>query len=157
MLSRIQYTLLTNIINLDARQSNKLFNKRDNTFIQSNRGIAKALGVPPSSVDRLFRVCKEKGLIKLVTDNQGIDRWMLNPSFLWYNNREEKPLARFMFSLGSYDAAILWRKECERLGMYIDPLTGEAWDFNWSPINAYAQSYQSWDFNWRKTAGKEIN
>lgn len=151
MLSRITHELLTKIISHKSRQSNKLFNKRDNTFLHSNRYIAKQLDIPASSVDRLFRICRDKGLISDVIDNTGVLRPMLNPAFLWYRKREERPLASFIFKLGSYEKAINWRKVCSELGRMVDPITGEDKGYyDWVKVDEYAQSYEPWDLHYRK-------
>ncbi|AHK11646.1 hypothetical protein S140_239 [Shewanella sp. phage 1/40] len=136
---------------MDARQSNRVFNRRDNTFTQSNRMIAKRLGVPASSIDRLVRICKAKRLIKVIIDNQGITRLMLDPAFIWYHDKLEKPLGKFMFELGSYKEALKWREKCTILGYYIDPVTGETFDYNWRNVDIYAQSYGLWDVNYRES------
>ena len=154
-LSPANHALLKRIIKHTGRRSNRLFDKRDNCLQKSNRFIAERLIVSPSRIDRLIRECKQKDLIRVVVDNFGVTRLMLDPRFLWYWDIRAKPLAVFMFLLRDYNKGWEHRLYCTRKRCMIDPETGEDFGYyDWGRVAVYAHSYCMYDVNYRRPEEK---
>ncbi|MCP3681993.1 MAG: hypothetical protein GY861_04810, partial [bacterium] len=149
-----QHSLLMQIIN-----NNRLFDRRDNTFLKSNREAAKTLKVSSSTVDRLFRVLKQHGLINKVRNQlynkQGEENKklveMLSPRFLFISyTPSDRWIVGALWELKDIQEVYKWRLLCEELNCYINPLTGEVKDFNWYEIECRAQQYTAFDRCYRK-------
>lgn len=148
-----QHTLLKKIIN------NKwCFNKRDNTFTLSNRETAKKLKVSASSVDQLHRTLSKQSLTTKVRvsyiDKNGDPKEqtlkMLSPIFMWWYSPLEKWQAIALFHLKSFEEVREWRRVCRYYNCYIDPESGEMFDFNWYYITEFGERYTSFDRCWRR-------
>lgn len=152
ILNKNQHQLLMRIIN------NKwCFDKRDNTFKLSNRKMAGRLKVSASSVDQLIRVLNTQKLLATITVStlhhrghpEVEKRRMLSPIFMWWYHKYEKWTAIAWWHLKTFEAVKEWRKMCRELDCYVDPETGEMFDFNWWWVTFKADRYNCFDRCWR--------
>lgn len=143
------YNLLITIINC-----NKCFDRRDNTFLLSNRKIARFINCSPSKVDQLFRLLKDKDLVryKQVTEHQQINNnRMLDPSFLFISyTRSDYWITLAIYHLASLEKVRKWRKTCLELDSMIDPRYGNLIPFNWFKTRLRASQYNSFDRCYKK-------
>lgn len=126
----------------------KCFDRRDNTFLLSNRSIASKLHISASTVDRLFRTLSKHRLVKMVT-NQLLTKdkvTMLSPKFIFisYNN-SDRWIIGALWELEDLSKVYQWRDLCEDLTCFIDPVTGEVKTFNWYEITLKANQYTAFD------------
>jgi hypothetical protein len=153
VLGQKHYTLLIDIVN-----NSKCFDRRDNTFLLSNRSIAGKLNCSPSKVDQLFRVMKEKMLVKNVTSSNYNSTFvrMLDPRFLFISHTKTDRFYYYvLYQFGDVKRADNWRLDCRGLNGFIDINTGELKAFNWYYIDNIAKSYSRFDRCYRKHT-KEI-
>lgn len=159
ILSRPQFDLLLKIMN-DWR----LFDKRDNTFLVSNRKIASRLSLGSSTVDRLMRVLKKNDLLREVLSTSYTKEGLLNkskvlmlsPKFLFISyTKTDRWLLGGLWELRDISLVYKWRRTCSDLCCYIDPITGEMLDFNWYLIERKANQYTSFD-RCHRTSSKDI-
>ena len=160
VLTNKQYTLLLDIMN-----NTKTFDRRDNTFLLSNRKIAEKLKISSSTVDRLLRVLKKHDLIREVR-NQSYTKEgkenknkvvMLSPKFLFISyTQSDRWMIGALWELKDIQKVYKWGKLCRELNCYIDPLTGEQKDFNWWMIDCKANQYTCFDRCYRKQS-KEVH
>lgn len=138
---------------------NKLFDRRDNTFLLSNRKIADKLKVSSSTIDRLFRTLKKHNLVKkVINGSYNIDgssnskpAVMLSPRFLFisYTNSDRWFIGA-LWTLEHIKKVYDWSKLCRELNCFICPDTGEIKPFNWYEIDNKANYYTSFDRCYRK-------
>lgn len=133
-----QHQLLFRLVNSKRKQSNKIFDKQDNCFqVSSCRKLAELSGESKSSIHRLFVTLKKEKLVKLVTDNNGVEVLMLAPHFSSRGAYFERLFMRAMFALGSYERASEWSLACRQdytLYDYSIFDTNELIDFNTGEI-----------------------
>jgi hypothetical protein len=153
VLEQKHYTLLIDIVN-----NSKCFDRRDNTFLLSNRSISDRLNCSPSKVDQLFRVLKNKQLVKGILISNYSDKLvrMLDPRFLFISyTKTDRYYYYVLYQLGDVKSADRWRLDCRFLNGFIDINTGELKTFNWYYIDNIAKSYSRFDRCYRKNT-KEI-
>lgn len=156
ILSGKQKELYNKVIN-----NTKCFDRRDNTFLLSNRGIADTLRVSASSIDQVFRVLNKWGLIKKVKtttytfnknkleDSKPLR--MVSPRYTWISySKVDRFIMVALFDLGCLLKVKEWRKYCGDNQVIIDTDTGEEKDFNWYYIEEYSSRYTIWDRCYRK-------
>ncbi|MCQ1060845.1 MarR family transcriptional regulator [Photobacterium sp. ZSDE20] len=109
-----QFQLLIRLVNSNRKQSNKFFDKADNSFLTTNLRKLEALsGESKSSLQRLFKSLREKDLLRDgIVNAAGQPISMLNPSFLYRSSGWEKIFAQAMFHLGSHEGAVIWAQKC---------------------------------------------
>ena len=150
------YKVLQLIIN-----DTKCFDRRDNTFLLSNRKLATRLSISPSKVDQLFREMRNKGLVKKVRSvDQGIIKSivkvvplynMLDPKFLFISyTKSDIFISCALWDLECIGLVREWRGLCKRFNCYIDPIHGDMSEFNWYYIERIANGYQWFDRCYRK-------
>lgn len=143
------YNLLLEIIN-----SNKCFDRRDNTCFLSNRQISDVINQSASKVDRLFRILRDNDLVryKQVTEHQPINHYrILDPSFLFISyTKTDYWLTLAIYHLDSLAHVKKWRKTCSELDCMIDPRDGTLKPFNWFKTRSKALQYHSFDRCYRK-------
>lgn len=144
-LTKSRYNLLQQII-----QNVKCFDKKDNTFLLSNRDMAADIGVSASSVDRLFRDLRSKDLVRMIINIFDKSVWMLDPEYLFYNAREEKPFNIAMFQLGSHEYASQWRDWSIENNIVTNVRTGKPFRMSRARIYDYASRYSMFDRCYRK-------
>lgn len=131
----------------------KVFDRRDNTFLLSNRKIAERYKMGSSTVDRLFRVLGKHSLIKKVKNQLSSDKFviMLSPKFLFisYTN-SDRWIIGALWELENIKEVYQWSDLCRELACFIDPNTGEVKTFNWYEIDCRANQYTSFDRCYRK-------
>lgn len=135
-----KYKLLRRII-ADRRS----FDKKDNTFLLSNRQIAKRINVSPSYIDQLMRTLKQLNLIKPIINIFGDSVIMLDPEYLFFNVKEEKPFNIALFQLGSHDMALQWRDYCRLYNVVINARTNKQMKIRRCDIDSYSASYSMFD------------
>ncbi|CAM0110590.1 hypothetical protein VPH5P1C_0154 [Vibrio phage 5P1c] len=148
--------------------NNKLFDRRDNTFLLSNRKMAGKLKVGSSTVDRLFRVLKKHELVRIVR-NQSYTKGgkeskesktlvvMLSPKFLFISyTKSDRWMIGALWELRDLREVYQWGKLCRELNCYISPATGELKPFNWWMIDCKANQYTCFDRCYRKKS-KEVH
>lgn len=154
-----QYELLIDIMN-----NTKVFDKRDNTFLLSNRKIAKKIGVSDSTINRLMRVLSKHNLIKKVINSSYTKEGkkntnkviMLSPKFLFISyTKSDRWWCGALFELEDINKVYQWSDNCRALNCFIDPTTGEQKPFNWWLIDCKANQYTCFDRCYRKKS-KEI-
>ncbi|QXN60068.1 hypothetical protein KUA24_1 [Vibrio phage HNL01] len=152
-LNKKQYELLMKVVN-----NTKCFDRKDNTFLLSNRKIAERLRVSASGVDQLFRVLKKEGLLKGVVTSYMNTKpvKMLSPRFLWISyTKTDRYYCSVLYKLGCVQLADEWRLLCRELGGYVDVNTGEInFDFTWHYIDEIASRYTCWDVCYRRQDSK---
>lgn len=120
-LSTSRYNLLLKIVN-----NPKCFDKKDNTFKISNRGISKEVNVAPDTINRLMIDIKIRGLVRVIDNIYNHKVYMLNPAYLCSGLPSfEYWFCKAMFHLGGHSQALDWVTSCWRLGSLIDPDTKE--------------------------------
>lgn len=155
-ISSKHYNVLTLIIN-----NTKCFDRRDNTFILSNRKIADKVKVSPSKVDQLFRELRKKGLLKKVRSvNQLVKNGivnnnplynMLDPKYLFISYiKSDIFIICALWDLEDISLVREWRGLCKRFNCHVDPMTGEMTKFNWYYVERVANSYYLYDRCYRK-------
>lgn len=144
-LTKTRYNLLQQIVH-----NVKCFDKKDNTFLLSNRATAKVLGVSRDSVDRLFRDMKDKDLVRVVANIFDQSVWMLDPEYLFYNAREEKPFNIAMFQLGGHEYASQWREWSIENNIVTNVRTGKPFRMSRARVYDYASRYSMFDRCYRK-------
>lgn len=154
-----QYKLLIDIMN-----NTKTFDKRDNTFLLSNRKIAKKIGVSDSTVNRLMRILSKHNLIKNVINSSYTKEGkkntnkmtMLSPKFLFISyTKSDRWWCGALFEFEDINKVYQWSRDCRNLNCFIDPATGEQKPFNWWMIDCKANQYTCFDRCYRKKS-KEI-
>ncbi len=149
-----EYSLLMQLVN-----NTKVFDKRDNTFLLSNRKIACKVGVSASKVDRLFRTLSKHNLIKKVINTQYTSKGLINttpvvmlsPKFLFISfTNTDRWIIAALWELGCIAKAREWATVCKNLACWVCPETGEIKSFNWHDINTKANSYTCFDRCYRK-------
>lgn len=152
-LNKKQYGLLITLVN-----SPKCFDRKDNTFLLSNRKLADIVSVSASSIDQLFRILKKHNLIKTLhtvhmeSDKPSKAYRMLSPRFLWISYiKTDRYYYSALYELESVEKADTWRKVCRNLGGLVDVHTGEIDDsFTWHFIDSIAERYTCWDKCYRR-------
>lgn len=144
-LAKTRYDLLQQIVH-----NVKCFDKKDNTFLLSNRSAAKVLGVSRDSVDRLFIDMKSKDLVRMIINIFDQSARMLDPEYLFYNAREEKPFNIAMFQLGSHEYASQWRDWSIENNIVTNVRTGKPFRMSRARICDYAGRYSMFDRCYRK-------
>ncbi len=165
VLNKKQEKLLYSVVNCT-----KCFDKRDNSFLLSNRKLADRLKVSASQVDQLFRVLGKHGLIKKVLNTHQVlcsktgggkvntvKVRMLSPKFLWISmTKTDRFYYSKLFDLGCVVLADQWRKTCREVAGFVDIDTGEIADsFTWHKVDELAESYSCWDRCYRKGVTNE--
>lgn len=149
VLNQRQEVLFYQIVNC-----NKCFDRRDNSFLLSNRKIADRLKVSASKVDQLFRVLRKHNLIKKVYNLRMQSKvvTMLSPRFFWISwTKTDRYYYDVLYNLGCVVLADQWRKTCRLYGAYVDIHSGEIDDsFTWYYIDETAQRYTCFDRCYRK-------
>ena len=149
-----EYSLLMKIVN-----NNRLFDRRDNTFLKSNREAATILKLGSSTVDRLFRTLKKHDLVRKVrnlsyTKEGKVNKvlvMMLSPKFLFISyTKSDRWITGALWEFQEIQDVYKWSKLCRELNCYINPETGEMKDFNWYKIDCKANQYTSFDRCYRK-------
>lgn len=159
ILNSNQYHLLMRIIN-----DNRLFDRRDNTFLQSNRKIACRLKCSPSKVDQLFRVLSKNGLVKtniktLMWQTDKPCRYkMLDPYFLWISySKLDKYYHKMLYQTESLESVNKWRNVCKELDCIINPLTGEMLHYlNWTKHHLKESEYTCFDRCYRRGYSSQL-
>lgn len=144
-LTKTSYSLLQQIVH-----NVKCFDKKDNTFLLSNRCMAANIGVGASSIDRLFRVMRSKDLVRMIINIFDQSVRMLDPEYLFYNAREEKPFNIAMFQLGSHEYASQWRDWSIDNNIVTNVRTGKPFRMSRARICDYAGRYSMFDRCYRK-------
>lgn len=117
-----QYALLLRLINSRRKQSNKIFDKKDNCFqIYEYRKIELLTGESKSSIGRLFQLLRSRKLLKTVESNQGTNTLMIAPYFYCNGSWIEKRFMKAMYILGSHKLACEWSKACLQNGVLYSP------------------------------------
>jgi hypothetical protein len=133
------------------------FDTHDNCFQMSLREMASKLEINHSSISRLFQYLRSKWLLKAVKDIEGLDRWMLDPRFLWNHIENEYNFHVSMYIYGSHAEAWAWLKTCRAVGDLFDPSTGEILgEFNTRLDLQYASSYSKSDRDKYRIVPQEI-
>lgn len=160
ILTNKEHELLMIIIN-----NNRCFDKRDNTFLLSNRKIAGKVSVSPSKVDRLFRTLRKHNLIKTVINScYNIDGsrnnrpvTMLSPKFLFISyTKSDRWFIGALWTLEHVKSVYEWSRLCRELNCFICPDTGEIKPFNWYKIDKKANYYTCFDRCYRKGSKEEF-
>lgn len=149
-----EYSLLMIIIN-----NNKCFDRRDNTFLLSNRKIAVKIGVSASKVDQLFRVLSKEDLVRKVNPFLSCDDVyrMLSPQYMFISyNKYDRWIIGALWELGSMSEVHRWHNLCKELNCRIDPCTGEVKAFNWWYIEQKAEQYTLYDRCYRKGSSQVL-
>lgn len=160
ILTNKEYELLMVIIN-----NNRCFDKRDNTFLLSNRKIAEKICVSPSKVDRLFRTLNKHNLIKKVinisynldgsSNNNPVT--MLSPKFLFISyTKSDRWFVGALWTLEHVKKVYEWARLCRDLNCFVCPSTGEIKAFNWYKIDKKARQYTAFDRCYRKGSKEEF-
>ncbi|EOB4971922.1 MarR family transcriptional regulator [Vibrio fluvialis] len=115
-LSKKDYSLLVELISSPLKQSNKIFDKKDNCFTDKTvRELEKLTGHSKSKLSRLFQKLQKLNLTKKVLDSAGNQVVMLSPFFIANTTHGIERNFKFaMFTLGSHDAACHWSNECRK-------------------------------------------
>lgn len=117
-----QFTLLTELMNHPTRGKNRIFNKVNNCFCQSQSSIVTITNKSKSTISRLFNTLKERDLLRQVSDIEGNLQWMLNPSFMYshYSNHYVELFYKAVYGTGCYSKAQKWRLACLKDGLLYD-------------------------------------
>lgn len=146
--------------------NNKCFDRRDNTFLLSNRKLADKVGVSPSKVDRLFRTLNKHNLVKKVINKTYNSNGslnvkpvaMLSPKFLFISyTRSDRWFIGALWTLEHIKKVYEWSSLCRDLNCFICPDTGEMKPFNWYDIDRKANYYTSFDRCYRKKSKQIYN
>jgi len=114
-LPKKQHELLFRLVNSPKKQSNKIFDKQDNCFQEhSYRELEELSGESKSSIGRLFKALKDRGLIKCVIDSKGGSVLMLAPYYSCRGGSFEKLFMQAMFALGNHELACEWSNSCRK-------------------------------------------
>lgn len=154
ILTNKENQLLIQLVN-----NNKCFDRRDNTFLLSNRKLADNVGVSPSKMDRLFRILNKHNLVKKVINKTYNSDGslnvkpvvMLSPKFLFisYTNSDRWFIGS-LWTLEHIKKVYEWASLCRELNCFICPDTGEMKPFNWYKIDKKANYYTAFDKCYRK-------
>jgi hypothetical protein len=107
-----------------------LFDKRDNCFQASQRGIIKHLQlkgckVNHKTIEKLFKDMSLLGITKPVLDVANVKCVMINPAFLSIKDFNNYYYMLAQFHLGSSGKAWAYVKVCIAIGRLVHPNTGE--------------------------------
>ncbi|WNO47175.1 hypothetical protein [Vibrio phage vB_VibM_10AMN] len=160
ILTNKENQLLMQLVN-----NNRCFDKRDNTFLLSNRKSADKVGVSPSKVDRLFRTLSKHRLVKKVINkiynSDGSLNLkpvvMLSPKFLFISyTKSDRWFIGSLWTLEHIQKVFEWARLCRELNCFICPDTGEMKPFNWYQIDKKANHYTAFDRCYRKGSKEEF-
>lgn len=139
--------------------NNRCFDRRDNTFLLSNRKLADKVEVSSSKVDRLFRTLNNHKLVKKVinkmynTDGSSNVKSvvMLSPKFLFISyTKSDRWFIGTLWELRDIKRVYEWSRVCRELNGFVDAGTGEIKPFNWYEIDRKADQYTGFDRCYRK-------
>jgi hypothetical protein len=97
-----------------------------------------------------MRTLKQLNLIKPIINIFGDNVIMLDPEYLFFNAREEKPFNIALYTFGSHDMALQWREWCIDQYITINARTGRPMYAQRGCIDEYAGGYSIHDRNYRK-------
>jgi len=117
-----QHELLLRLINSPRKQSNKIFDKKDNCFIpRSFRDLEYVSGESKSSLQRLFTTLRNQDLTREVLNEVNERVRMLNPSFIHVSDSKyDSWFKKAMYHLGSYSLACEWASYCRKDSILYD-------------------------------------